>query len=123
MEILLLGAAIAATTTKTNKTNRQQFKVFNTKEKDPAKFWDSLNKGTYHMLCGKRSYHTKLEVGQLALHNGFMTANTLWDCTNKPYKDLSGKQQRIIEATMELKDEVYTLISVRGCFGKLFKIN
>jgi hypothetical protein len=102
--------------------NRDKYPVFNTEENDPQKFWDSLNKGKYYTLCGKRAYRNKADVGSLALHQGFMGPNTCWDAWSTKYKDLSKKQQKIIIVTLKCKDEPYTIIGIRSLCGNLFRV-
>ena len=105
-----------------NKQNKDIYPVFNTEETDPEKFWNKLNKGGYWMYGNKRYYHIKTEVGSLAVDQGFMTPNTGWDCSNTKFKDLTKKQQRIITATLKLKNESYRAIGIRSLCGNLFKI-
>jgi hypothetical protein len=102
--------------------NRDQFPVFNTEETDPEKFWNSLNKGKFFLFNGKRHYHTKTDVGGLAVHQGFMKPSMGWNGTNIKYKDLNRRQQKIIAAALKCKDELYTVLGIRALCGNLFKI-
>lgn len=102
--------------------NRDKYPVFDTEETDPEKFWDSLNKGPYHMFGRIRQYHSKIDVGNLAVHQGFMTPNFIWYCGKEKFKDLPKRQQKIIAATLNTKDEKYLIISLRSLAGNLFRI-
>lgn len=97
--------------------------AFNTTETDPAKFWDSLNKGKKWLCAGKMSYSLKLAVGTLAVNQGFMTPNSQWDCSNTKFADLKPKQQRIIKAALKCKNEPHSVIAIRGLCGSLFRVN
>lgn len=111
--MIVLAAALAGTKTSIkNKLNRHHFRVFNTDETDPEKFWNNIE-----------SFSDRVDVGGLALHQGFMTANTRFNCYDVKYSNLSRKQQKIIEATLKCKDEPYSIVSTRGAMGKLFRIN
>ena len=104
------------------KLNRDKYPAFNTDETDPEKFWNSLNRGKYFTVCGKRCYHLKHDIGSLASAQGYMTPNTRWDGSSTKYKDLNRKQQRIIAATLKCKDEPYSMFAIRGLCGDLFRI-
>lgn len=116
--VLLASQALSGS----NMLNRDRYPAFNTDETDPEKFWDSLNHGKYHMFGKKRQYANKIEVGELAIHQGYMTAETRWACDNRKFKDLSRRQKKIIDTTLKCKDEEYRIISTRGMCGSLFRI-
>ncbi len=125
---MLLGALVATAAlqdiNKGKGLNRDQYDgVFNTDETDPAKFWDSLNKGKYWMLGKRRMYHAKTSVGALAVDQGFMTPSMGWNTSNTKYADLKPKQQRIIKAALKCKDEPYSVLPIRGLMGNLFRVN
>lgn len=105
--------------------NKDQYDgVFNTSETDVSKFWDGLNTGKSWLTCGKRSYATKVSVGSLALDQGFMKASYHFDCTATKFADLKPKQQRIIKAAaaFKCKDEMYSILPIRGLCRDLFHI-
>ncbi|MEK6829730.1 MAG: hypothetical protein AABY15_06440 [Nanoarchaeota archaeon] len=102
--------------------NKDKCSVLNSDEVSPEKFWDSLNKGKYHMFGRTRQYHSKIDIGGMAIHQGFMTPNYGWNCSKTKFKDLPKRQQKIIAATLKCKDELYTIVSIRGMCGKLFRI-
>ena len=102
--------------------NRDHYPVFNTDETCPEKFWDSLNKGKFFLFGRRKQYYKKIEVGSLAVDQGFMTANYGFNCSSDKYKDLSKRQQKIIKLALSCKNEIYTPFSLRGMCGKLFRV-
>lgn len=109
---------------KEQKLNSDHYPVFKNCEIDPEKFWDGLNKGKFHLSWdNKKQYHNKIDVGNLAIHNGLMTPNTRsFDIGKTKYKDLSKRQQKIITQTLKYKDELYQVINIRQCIGNLYRV-
>lgn len=101
--------------------NRDKFPAVNTDETDAENLWNGLNRGKYHMYGNKRCYHLKHQIGELALHHGFITANTPWNSTNVKFKDLSKKQKHVIASVLKTKDESYTIIGIRALSKSLMK--
>lgn len=99
---------------------RDEFPALNTEEINPEKFWDSLNHGKYFMLCGKRYYDNKHQVGAVALHQGLMSANYGWNGWNTKFKNLDKRQQKIIQQVLSYKNEPYTVISIPQIAKGLF---
>lgn len=120
---MLVGIFVAAHAMQgmsTGKNKDHYNKVFDTEETDVAKFWDSLNTGRSWILGHKKQYATKVDVGSLAVDQGFMSPNFRWDCTNTKFKDLKRVQQRIIIACFKCKDEMHSIISIRALANNMF---
>lgn len=118
---LIKASTILAPLTK-GTTNKDIFPALKTYITDPEKFWDSLNNGTSYMCAGRKCFNNKVDVGNLALHHKYMTANAKFDCSNTLFKDLKPSQKRVIASTLKTKDEPYTIVSIRGMGADIIKM-
>ncbi len=124
----MVGIALAASKMvkyKNNKviTNRDKYEILKHYNDNPEIFWNSLNHGKYYMFNKHRHYFSKIDIGGLAIHHGFMTPRTCrFDVTNTQFEKLSKWQQKVIKAVLKTTDEAYTPIGLRALCGDLFRI-
>lgn len=96
--------------------NKDEFPVLNTTETNAEIWWNNLNKGKRFKSCGKMCYHTKMDVGSIAIHYKQMSANYKWDATNTKYNDLTKSQKAIVSFVLSKKDEYYSMFPLTSLF-------
>jgi hypothetical protein len=99
------------------KLNKEKYPVLKTRKKTAEEWWDSLNKGKRFKLCGRFSFHTKIDVGHVAMHYHQMSANYKWNCTSDKFATLTKSQQRIVKFVFERKNDKYNMFDMVGMLG------